>query len=623
MARSGIELVWSTKQRVAPIVGDYEDLDLRERIEGPLSTSPREHPDGTAQPHQLGLALHTEDARAEDPSWQNLLVHGDNAVAMRALAQRFAGGIEVVYIDPPFATGLTYYSQAQAGVGAGTIERTAYQDGRAGGLTDYLDALYERLALVRVLLSDTGKLFVHCDWRANSMLRLILDELFGAECFRNEIVWRRAPNLGRQAASRQLGRVFDTVLVYSKTPGSAFAGTPPKRSNPVTLDRNGKPKGARWDPEREAYFTTAPRGDYTDESVAELRKQGRVYDSSSGTVYIKYFLRKDDDGTWVKDQPVDALWDDFDVRPLRHRPKSEDMGYDTQKPEGLLERILGWASKPGDLVADFYCGSGTTLAVAERLGRRWIGCDAGTAALDVTRKRLARCGSFAVLSTHRTERARWHVENGAKGVLAAYGATPIAQGLGIRDGEIVCVPAGERPTDDELDAACEAAQRRGSRRVHLLGWEFGELGEPPGELRRRASEQGLELELRTIPIELVRGARAPAFLPPAALDVAVRESEDGLAIELVRLSCPERAARGVAEPREVEMAELISGFMVDFRFDGVLFRPTVSFEQRRGVRLDLVTPAVARRRCGERACVAVTTIYGDHVTRVVALNEPI
>lgn len=355
MERRGIELVWPGK-REAP-----------ERDDGP-------------PPALVTTELHGDAASP------NVLFHGDNLDAMRAWLPTFEGKVDLVAIDPPFATNLHYY--AQTDVGDARLERHAYADRGGSSMGEYLSAMHARLQLVRRLLAPEGKLFLHCDWRANALLRVILDEIFGPECFRNEIVWRRAPNLGRQAASRQLGRVVDSIFVYSRTAGALFRGEAPRKSSEVPLDRNGKPKGARWDPEAQAYFTTAPRGDYTDKSIAELRLHNRVYDSSAGKIYIKYFLRKDEHGRWRKDQPVDTLWDDFDVRPLRHRPKGEEMGYDTQKPEGLLERIVGWATRPGDLVMDIYAGSGTTLAVAEKMGRRWLGCDVGAASLGIVRRRL-------------------------------------------------------------------------------------------------------------------------------------------------------------------------------------------------------------------------------------------
>ncbi len=326
----------------------------------------------------------------------NHLHHADNADVLRALR---AGGTRpmLIFIDPPYAM------QAVHGVRVdGGIDAVAYAD--AWSDPGYCQFMYERLALMHDVLDDAGFLFVHCDWRASAWLRVILDELFGRGCFRNEIVWRRAPNLGRQARGNQLGRCVDSILVFSKSPGSPFRGEIPMKSTPVPLTRTGTPRGARWDEVRKEWFTLAPRGDYTDESMRELERQGRSHTSPSGTQYVKYFLRTAPDGTVYKDAPLDTLWDDDGVLPLRHASKRElAIRYVTQKPEALLERIIRWATRPGDLVADFFAGSGTTLAVAEKLGRPWLGADQGDLAIHTIRKRLlALDASFEVLTDGAT-----------------------------------------------------------------------------------------------------------------------------------------------------------------------------------------------------------------------------
>jgi DNA modification methylase/RES domain-containing protein len=554
----------------------------------------------------------------------NLLVHGDNLVAMSALSERYRGSIDLVYIDPPFATGLSYYSQTE--VGDEQIERRAYRD-RAGGMVEYLDTMAPRLAMLHSLLSDEGKLFLHCDWRANSMLRLLLDEIFGAECFRNEIVWRRAPNLGRQAASRQLGRVIDTIYVYSKTPGAPFRGTRPMKSTKVALDRQGKPRGARWDEKQQAYFTTAPRGDYTDKSIAELREQNRVYDSATGTIYIKYFLRKGEDGDWVKDQPVDALWDDYEVRPLRHRPKGEEMGYDTQKPEGLLERIVSWATRPGDRVADFYCGSGTTLAVAEAMGRRWIGCDVGGPAIDIVRRRLLdrrralpSPQPFEILSTHRFERQRWCKSGDPARVLEAFGAKPQGGRWGEKEGSLVY--AADDGSANEVAAACREARARGASRLTMLAWEWPMDGRAATAI---ASDAGIALARRAIPIELARDARANelAFLPPAEIEVAVTRDDGQLSLALRGARCPERTIRGGALG-EVHWSELLDCWMIDWQFAGSFRARWRSYRRSRPTGdeppLELESPRVSLASCGDRVLVRAVTIFGDTVDHAISLG---
>jgi hypothetical protein len=208
----------------------------------------------------------------------------------------------------------------------------------------------------------------------------VLDEIFGRDGFKNEIVWRRAPNLGRQAASAQFGRTLDTILVYG---GPRAKIVPPTRLEPID-DRS-----VRFDDEKRP-FTTAPRGDYTDLSIEKLDREGRVHRTSSGKVYIKYFLVKDEHGKFFRERRVDALW--TDVPPLRHAKVSERTGYPTQKPVALLDRIVRCASPEGGLVVDLFCGSGTTAEAALAAGRQTIASDKSAIAIATTRARLMRAG---------------------------------------------------------------------------------------------------------------------------------------------------------------------------------------------------------------------------------------
>jgi hypothetical protein len=236
---------------------------------------------------------------------------------------------------------------------------------------------------MRALLKPSGSMWVHVDWRASYLVRALCDEIFGPDRFLNEIVWRRAPNLGRQARSGQFGRTLDTIVVYGAGPKARLV--PPERLVPVPK------RAAKRDPATGRFFTLAPRGDYTDESVARLEKENRIYRTSSGTVAIKYWLEHDDEGRLCKRQPVDALW--IDVAPLRHAASHERTGYPTQKPRRLLERVIAAGSSPGGLVVDLFAGSGTTGAAAARLGRRFILGDESPVAIATMRSRLLRDGT--------------------------------------------------------------------------------------------------------------------------------------------------------------------------------------------------------------------------------------
>lgn len=319
------------------------------------------------------------------------VVHGDCLRAVGAFGD-LRGKVDLVYVDPPYQSDRDYVAEARLDgpiAPHGRVVRTrAYEDKLDPGA--YLDMLAPRLdALASLLHPETGTLWVHLDWRAAYLVRAILDEIMGRDAFLNEIVWRRAPNLGRQAASAQFGRTLDTILVYGKPRATL---RPPTRLEPI------EPSAIRWD-DQQRPFTTAPRGDYTDVSIARLEKEGRVHRTSSGRVYIKYFLVKDADGTLCRERRIDALW--TDVPPLRHAKTTERTGYPTQKPVALLERIIACASPPGGLVVDGFAGSGTTGVAAHNLGRRSVLVDASPIAIATARARLLRAG--AALRVDRIE----------------------------------------------------------------------------------------------------------------------------------------------------------------------------------------------------------------------------
>jgi len=277
----------------------------------------------------------------EDPTWRNKLVLGDNLEVMGSLLGELAGEVDLIYIDPPFATGGSFSYKTDMGQGrsgpdgAGmTHVETAYQDRWAMGA--YLQMLDHRLHLMRDLLSERGSLMVHVDYRANSHLRLLLDEIFGPKAMINEIAWCYG---GGGAPQRYYPRKHDTILWYA-------------RGREWTFNRQFRP------------YTegTAQRG------LTQVKGP-------------RYRLRPEGAG-------LDDWWHGKEVQKILSPTAYENLKYPTQKPEGLLRRIILGHSNPGDVVADLFCGAGTTLAVAEKCGRRWIGCDSGRRALQVTRKRL-------------------------------------------------------------------------------------------------------------------------------------------------------------------------------------------------------------------------------------------
>ena len=379
----GVRLLWPGRDWAPARKGPDEDAE-----DGGRGPAPRVVPTEVFVPPAGGGSLELEARRGPAVG---RLVHGDALDVARALrAEGLGGHVDLVYVDPPFASQAAYVHEARLdGPADGRVVRAAAYDDRwhGDGVGSYLDMLAPRLDALAGLLAPTGTLWVHVDWRASYLVRALLDEIIGRDAFVNEIVWRRAPNLGRQAASHQFGRTLDTIVVY----GGAHAKlAPPTRLEPID------PGAVRHDGEGRP-FTTAPRGDYTDASIARLEAEGRVHRTASGKVYVKYFLVKNADGTHCRERRVDALW--TDVLPLRHARTGERTGFPTQKPRALLDRIVTCACPAGGLVVDLFGGSGTTADSAHALGRRFVVGDTSPLAIATARARLLRAGaSFAVES---------------------------------------------------------------------------------------------------------------------------------------------------------------------------------------------------------------------------------
>ena len=298
---------------------------------------------------KLDSLIYPRGAGYPDAAPENSLILGDNLAVMSAMLPRYEGAIDLIYADPPFFTNRRY----PARVGRGEDSRRPQEWKLAEGYPDhwedldsYLDMLYPRLSLMHRLLSPTGSLYLHLDWHANAYARLLLDEIFGADRLLNEIIWvYHGPSPIRTAFNRK----HDTILVYTKSESYTF-----------NVDAVRQP----YDPSTVKTFSSPKAG------------FGKVPDLVRGKV------------------PED--WWYF---PVVARLHNERTGYPTQKPEALLERILLVSSNPGDLVADFFCGSGTAAVAAARLGRRFIANDITWRAVHTTKTRLVAEGAkpFSVL----------------------------------------------------------------------------------------------------------------------------------------------------------------------------------------------------------------------------------
>ncbi len=454
-----------------------------------------------------------------DDGWRNKLIWGDNLLVMNSLLEKFEGQFDLIYIDPPFATGSDFSFLSEIGEDGlevskspSIIEEKAYRDTWGLGVGSYLCMLHDRLRLIKRLLKPDGSLLVHCDWHVGHQIRSLCDELFSPQNFLNEIVWyyynKFQGNVDRFASNH------DVIFWYRNGQDYQFVAQKEKRLEGVV-----KQIKRAWDKEKQAI-------------VNVKGPDGKV-------VYIE---------TDVK--TVDDVWR---ISMLQPADKTENAGYQTQKPEKLVGRIVDAISVDGDLIGDFFCGSGTTLACAEKRGRRWIGCDLGRWSIHTTRKRMLgieNCKPFEILNLGKYERQYWQGVTLGEGrdqqtllyeylafVLKLYKAQPIS-GLSHLHGKkgkaMIHIGAIDSPvTIDEVALSIEECVKVKQPELHILGWEW-EMGlaGPNNDVKKGspmhevAKQKGIKLLLLQIPREVMEQQAADkgdiTFFELAYLNVEVK-----------------------------------------------------------------------------------------------------
>lgn len=551
------ELVWD---------GKYDEYGRRREVDAASLAMPLQKIETVDEPRQRAeatgqLTMFEEqlDGKKRD-DFRNRLIWGDNKLVLASLLAKFKGKIDLIYIDPPFDVGADFTMDVPIGDGKETIEKdqstlemVAYRDMWGKGTDSYLHMMFERLSLMKELLSNKGSIYVHCDWRVSYFLRCVLDQGFGKDNFLNEIAWTYFAF--KRKTTRKFPQKHDSILSYRK--------------------------GERWTWNTQ-YKPHKP------EYIARFKKDGdgRLYrDDVNPTAGGSRIIYLDE----VPGDIVDSVWDDIPpVNPVA----DERADYATQKPEALLERIIRASSNEGDLVADFFCGSGTTGAVAERLGRRWIMADLGRFAIHTTRKRLIELQrklheegqpyrAFDVHNLGRYERQWWQKdrlkgaeEEHRKVVLEFFRAeiltnatSPLLHG---RKGAAFCHVDGIDGifTSDEARSVAEAVVAAGGREIYCLAWEF------QMELRQHClaleAEHGIRLKLVPIPREIMEKNRKspPPFLEMAVLEaVVVTRTEAGRKIVEVKLTkfLPSLAEVPGKELEALQERAIRSGFdFIDF-----------------------------------------------------------
>lgn len=621
---------------------------------------------------QGGLFGNVQPSLGDATPWTNRLIYGDNLLAMAALlagdeqTPSLRGMIDLIYIDPPFDSKADYRTKVvlpgvELEQKPTVIEQFAYSDTWSDGTASYLAMITPRLILMRELLSDSGSIYVHLDWHVGHYVKIVLDEVFGKDCFRNEIIWRRSYS---HNDGNKFGAIHDTLFFYTKANSYHFkpvfvprgedetAEEYPniceitgKRYKSVSMNAAGQGEPRSFG---EKGLLAPPSGRHwvwSQERIDQALAEKKIFFSSTGTPRYKQYA---DD---IEGKQVQDLW--FDFMAISSR-SNEGLEYGTQKPEKLLDRIIQASCPEGGLVADFFGGSGTTAAVAEKLGRRWITSDLGKPACMVMRKRLIdqnaspflyqAIGDYQVEAAKSTLGRQFRVGDLSQIVLQLFGALPLpleenpGRNLGRIDKALVLADSPSKLTG--LATLNKAIALRDSLmggwdKVIVLGWNFApSIGHdiaalnddrlqvlviPPDLLDRLKKKGGLEkakgaVRFSSLQYVTLKPVRRAATADGETLTVAL-DNYVLLSPEAINLDEANRAK--LQAVMNAEPLALIEYWAVDPDYDGEVFRSVWQDyrgnTENDGDPLRVITQAVVqlpRKEGARKVCVRVVDVFG-------------
>ncbi len=541
-----VELVWNGKtHEVCNVVLPFQTI---EHVDEPRAEKPEDNP--------ITGDLFAVDSRGRQlKGWTNKLIWGDNKLILSSLKNgplreqiEKQGGLKLIYIDPPFDVGADFSMDIAIGDDNFTkkpniLEEIAYRDTWGKGADSFIAMIDERLVLMRDLLAEDGSIYVHCDWRVNSYIRMVLDEVFQDSNFVNEVIWRRKQ--AQAWSSDQFGITNDTLLFYGKSVDRIFNPTYSKDDDNTKKyikerfkfdDGDGRRYMksplvnplARPNLQYDFHGVKSPKTGwlYKKERMEIMYKNNELVmpDKPTARIYRKIYADN------YPGQMVQNIWVDI---PIVNPMADERVDYPTQKPEKLLERIIKASSNEGDLVADFFCGSGTTAAVAEKLGRKWICTDLGKFAIHTTRKRMIgvqrqlkadgnNYRAFEILNLGKYERQHYigvnpnlreaeqqkQLESKEAAfldlILRAYQAEKVEHFPGFhgkKAGRLVAVgPVNLPVTRRFVEKIILECRNKHITKVDILGFEF-EMGLIPNVLDE-ARAKGIDIASKYIPAEV-------------------------------------------------------------------------------------------------------------------------
>jgi DNA modification methylase len=614
------ELIWDGKYDA------HGNKRVPVRIELPFQTV--ETVNESAQERQRTLEL---SSSGHDPEWRNRLIWGDKKYVLPSLLPEFAGKVDLIYIDPPFSSGQDFSfsttlpeTDDEFTKSPSTLEQKAYRDtwgvdqaDSDRGVTEldrYLRWLNETFVLLRELLSSEGSIFVHLDVHMGPYVKALMDEVFGRDNFQNEVVWYYYNKL-HDSRKRALPKAFDQILYYVKDRNSSYAYTALKepRPTPVTKLKYRKVAG---------------------------KIQNIIGDDGKAVTYES------------TERTVDNVWR---IRCLQPANMQEWVGYQTQKPVDLIERILSIASRPTDLVLDCFVGSGSSAIAAEKLDRRWIACDLGRFSIHTTRKRLLATAvkPFIVQNLGKYERQQWQVaefpSNGKdrleeqkereasyrKFILELYHATPVSGHAwlhGVKSGRMVHVAPVDAPVTradvnaiaaEVWKAAGKGANSPQKPAVDVLGWEFAlEINETAKEI---AAQARVDAAFKKIPREVLEKKAVEQgdvhFFELGALSVETKVKKRELTLTLSEFVIPLDDVPAEVRSAIKHWSQMVDYWAVDWDFkEDTFHNQWQSYRTRKNPKLELSVKREYLQPGHYTVVVKVIDILGNDTTKTLGVE---
>ncbi|MCG2695496.1 site-specific DNA-methyltransferase [Candidatus Parcubacteria bacterium] len=588
-----------------------------------------------------------------DKQKMNRLIWGDNLLAMQALlAQGYEGKINLIYIDPPFDSKADYSHKIKLGETELTkepsvIERLAYKDTWAGGTDSYLDMLYPRLQLMKRLLAPDGSIYVHLDWHVGHYVKVMMDEVFGRDNFLNEIVWEY------QGAWSETDRYFprrhNAIYLYARNQEKYFFDRTHED------DINAGTNFNRWYEfveNNRIYARHAPYHDTRFKTYVDNFKKEHGREAQGDDIIIDF-----------RGSVVGSVWYIKVVDPK----SPENVGFGTQKPLQLLERIIESSCPKDGLVADFFGGSSTALVAAENLNRRWIGCELGKVGIQVARGRLVEQESkpFLIENIGNYQREMIYLGGGRiyemqKIILKLYGAEPMAnrKDLGVRKDEsenleLVYCGYPDRPVAahkvEDLATEAQTLDGAGYKRLVILAWDYEYNYDELLQTRLKAAGKDIKTEIisRQIPPdiyeylkkardeeEIEKLAEKVKFFEKPYLKVRKPEVKGNVVIvgidNYVLYGFPLGSGKKADESREElihlvkdNFAILIDYWAIDWDYDGLVFKSQWQDFRGNGRKAKIVTTKkehTYEKNGKHKIAMRVVDIFGNDATAIIDIN---